>query len=337
MISVVIPAYNAERTLAHCLDALLTQTASGASFEVIIADDGSTDRTRAIADEYAARVEEPRVRVVSQANCGAGAARNLGAQAARGDVLLFLDADSMPDARWVEAMAVPFADPAISGASGEKKTRQTNRWARFIQVEYDFKYDRIAAHSTIDFVDSSTAGYRRDIFLANGGFDPALKEAEDVDLSFRLAERGYRMVLIRDAIVYHTHPESLSEYLVRKFQYARWRALVYARYPRKAASDQRTPRSQKLQPFLAFALVPLAAAALRWKALWRGVALVAGLFIATTLPLASRCRKESPRLTLVVPVTLFLSALASGAGAGLQFISNMVVRRQPSHRDASDL
>lgn len=335
MISVVIPAYNADRTLTRCLDALLAQSAPAAGYEIIVADDGSTDMTRAIAERYAARDGAPRVRVVSQANGGAGAARNLGARHASGDLLLFLDGDSVPDTHWVEAMALPFADPAVAGASGEKKTHQTNLWARFIQIEYDFKYDRIAAHPTIDFVDSSTAGYRRDVFLANGGFDPGLKEAEDVELSFRLAEQRYRMVLIRDAIVYHTHPESLWSYLVRKFQYARWRALVYARYPRKAAFDQRTPRAQKVQPLLAFALVPLVGAAFAWNILWWGVALLAVLFVTTTLPLARRCAQDSAGLALLTPVTLFLAAFASGAGAGLQFISNLAVHKQPSHRDTS--
>lgn len=340
MISVVIPAYNAERTLAACVDGLLAQTAPAATYEIIIADDGSTDRTRAIADTYAARSVSgtgPAVRVFSQPNCGAGAARNMGAAHAQGDVLLFIDADSIPDGRWVEAMAAPFADPRLVGASGEKKTRQRKLWARFIQLEYDFKYDLIAAHSSIDFVDSSTAGYRREVFVANGGFDRTLGEAEDVELSFRLAERGYPMVLVRDAIAYHTHPESLAAYLVRKFQYARWRALVYARYPRKVTSDQRTPRAQKVQSLLAFALLPMALAASVWNVLARGVVLLAALFVISTLPFAARCWRRDRRVALVVAPALLLAAFATGAGAGLGFVLNTTARIKPSDRDRSRL
>jgi len=316
MMSVVIAAYNEEKTLGDCLDSLLAQTAPRDSYEIIVADDGSADKTREVAESRG-------VRVVTQPNLGPAAARNLGARHARGDLLLFIDADSVPDARCIEAMAAAFADPDLAGASGEKKTRQKNLWARLVQIEYDYKYDRLAAHPTIDFVDSSTAAYRRDILLSNGGFDPNLKEAEDVDLSFRLAERGYRLILIPEAITYHTHPESLAHYLRRKFQYARGRAMVYRRYPRKAASDQRTPQTQRVQMLLAFALALVPLAAPVWNGWGWGVALLALFFVATTLSFASYCWKRSPAVALVVPLTYWLSAYASGVGAALGFLERL--------------
>jgi cellulose synthase/poly-beta-1,6-N-acetylglucosamine synthase-like glycosyltransferase len=320
MISVVVPAYNAEKTLSACLEALLDQTAPREAYEIIVVDDGSTDRTRQIAEAYG-------VCVVAEANQGAASARNLGAQNARGDIVLFIDADSVPDKKWIQAMAAPFTDPTIAGASGQKKTRQQNIWARLVQLEYDFKYDRMSAHTAIDFVDSSTAAYRREVLLDNGGFDSTLMEAEDTELSYRLSERGYRLVLIREAVTYHTHPESLSHYLRRKFQYARWRAVVYKRYPHKAASDQRTPPAQKIQPLIAFALVPIVAAAVIWNLLVWGIALLALLFLLTTLPFVMYCWRRSVVVALVVPPTVLLSAYASGAGAALGFLQRPVDAR----------
>lgn len=306
MISIVIPAFNAEKNIGACLDALRAQVAPGD--EIIVVDDGSTDATRALAESRG-------VRVLAQANRGAAAARNAGADRARGDIVLFIDADSVPEARWLAKMIAPFADAQVAGVSGEKKTRQKNLWARYIQAEYDFKYDRIAAHRDIDFVDSSTAAYRREWFLANDGFDATLMEAEDVELSFRLAERGYRMVLARDAIAWHTHPESLGEFLRRKYRYAIWRAIVYARFPRKAARDTRTPQSQKFQVVLAFVSLPATLASLVWQgALWL-VLLWLGVFAASTLAFAARCGRESKMLAMIAPVTLLLAAYAGGAGA----------------------
>ena len=314
MISVVVAAYNEEKTIGRCLDSLLAQTAPRNSYEIIVADDGSTDKTKQVAESCG-------VRVITQPNRGPSAARNLGAQQARGEVVLFIDADSIPDARCVEVMAAAFADPQLAGASGEKKTRQMNLWARLIQMEYDFKYALLAAHPTIDFVDSSTAGYRRDIFLANDGFDTNLKEAEDVELSFRLAERGYRMVLLPGAITYHTHPESLAHYLRRKFQYARGRAIVYTLYPSKAASDSRTPQTQKLQMIIAAALPVAGLVSLAWNAWgWGIIALLGLIFIATTLDFVSYCWKRDKGVALVVPLTYLLSAYASGVGAVLGFL-----------------
>lgn len=91
MVSIVVPAYNAERYLPACLDSLLGQ--SYRDFEVVAVDDGSTDGTGALLSLYAVR--DPRVRVVTQGNQGLGAARNAGMAAARGDVLMFVDSDDL--------------------------------------------------------------------------------------------------------------------------------------------------------------------------------------------------------------------------------------------------
>lgn len=308
MISIVIPAYNVEKKIGACLDGLLAQVTP--ADEIIVVDDGSTDATRALAASKG-------VRVLAQANRGAAAARNAGAENARGEIVLFIDADSVPDAHWLAKMIAPFADSKVVGVSGEKKTRQKNLWARFIQEEYDYKYDRIAAHRNIDFVDSSTAAYRRDPFLANGGFDPALMEAEDVELSFRLAERGSTMILARDAIAWHTHPETLMEYLRRKYQYAFWRTQVYARYPTKIVADSRTPQTQKVQGVLAGLLVVSTGAALVWREAQWLVGLLMGLFVLTTLPFVMRVIRRDPIIAGLSPIFIGLSALAGSAGVAL--------------------
>ncbi len=316
--SVIVPAYNAEGLIQHCLDALEHQTATRETYEVIVVDDGSTDGTRAVAESHGARV-------LTQTNRGAGAARNLGVQNARGKIVLFTDADCVPDSRWIETMTAPFDDPEIVGVSGVKKTHQRNIWAQFIQVEFDYRYDRIGTHRWTDFVDSAAAAYRRQTFLANGGFDSSLKEAEDVDLSYRLAELGCALVLVREAIVYHKHPESLRVYLRRKFDYARWRAVVYGKYPHKVASDTRTPQTQKLQAGLGLALVLFLAGSLFWPGLLLGVAIFALGFIATTLEISFRCWRTRRRLGIVAPFVLLLAAYAAGIG----MIVGMLMPRPP--------
>ncbi len=324
--SVVVPAFNAERTLGACLGGLARQTAPREWFEILVVDDGSTDRTRALAAELGARV-------FSQKNQGAGAARNLGAVNAKGNLVLYIDADCVPDERWIEAMTAPFARADIAGVSGVKKTHQSNLWAQLIQIEFDYRYDRMAKRARTDFIDSATAAYRRGVLLESGGFDSRLMEAEDAELSFRLAERGCNLVLVRDAIVYHHHPESLQGYLQRKYDYARWRAVVYAQHPSKAASDTRTPQSQKLQALLAFALPPALVMGLVHVAFWWIALAIALLFLATTAPFVRRCLKEDPRVACVVPLTHWLAAYASGAGAliGLVRHRTAVGRIENSH------
>ncbi len=307
-ISIIIPAYNVEKNIGACLDALRPQISD--ADEIIVVDDGSRDATRAVAEARG-------VRVIAQENRGAAAARNVGAQNARGDLVLFLDGDCVPEQNWVQAMLAPLVDSEIVGACGMKQTKQRGIVPRFIQMEFDYRYDNERARRYIDFVDSGTAAYRRAIFLENGGFDARLADAEDVDLSYRLSERGYRMAFTENAIVYDPHPESLIEYLRRKFTYAFWRAQVYARYPTKLASDSRTPQTQKAQGALVGLLALSLVAAIVWRdALWLAAfCLVA--FAFTTAPFVARYFKRDPVVALWSPLFSALSAFAGSLGLGL--------------------
>ena len=124
MISVIVPGYNAEKTVNDCLEALLHQTTPAEDYEIIFVDDGSTDRTTEIVGRYLA------VRLLRlPANRGAAAARNAGLQEARGDIILFTDADCAPETNWIEMMRRPFQDATIAGCKGIYRTRTTRACA----------------------------------------------------------------------------------------------------------------------------------------------------------------------------------------------------------------
>ena len=106
MVSVVVAAYNEERWIGACLDSLARQ--AGPDLEIVVVDDGSTDATAAIASRFG-------VTLLRTAHNGAGAARAAGAEAARGDVLVFLDADEIYAPGFVAALVAPLRDPAVTG------------------------------------------------------------------------------------------------------------------------------------------------------------------------------------------------------------------------------
>lgn len=242
--SVIVPVYNGAETLAACLAALQQQTQPPQ--EIIVVDDGSTDGTAAVAAEFG-------VSLLRQANAGPAAARNRGAQAASGEILLFTDADCVPAPDWAARMVVPFQDPDVVGAKGEYRTQQPGLVARFVQQEYQERYGRMAGQDQIDFIDTYAAAYRRQAFLASGGFDSSFPTAsvEDQELSFRLAARGCRLVYVPGAVVYHRHDRSIGEYAHRKYWIGYWKAWITRRYPAKLAHDSHTPPSLKLQLGLA--------------------------------------------------------------------------------------
>lgn len=307
MISVVIPAYNAEATLDRCLAALREQTRP--PDEIIVVDDGSTDGTANVAFGYG-------VRVIRQTNAGPSAARNAGAQVALGDLLLFTDADCVPAPDWVECLAVPFSDPAVAGAKGVYRTTQTSWTARFVQIEHEDRYDRMRRSRFIDFIDTYSAGYRRDVLLQAGGFDESLAGCEDQELSFRLAGQGHRFVFVPDAIVYHHHADNLTWYARRKWAIGYWKAWVTREHPSKLVYDSRTPQILKMQMGLAGAggsLLALGIVARRTGWVRWGLKCWA-VFGLTTLPFVRKAWRKDRSVALLAPAVLFVRAWALGVG-----------------------
>lgn len=312
-VSVVIPAYNAERSITRCVEALRNQVWLPGTYEILVIDDGSRDGTAAAAAAAGARV-------IRQANAGPAAARNLGAERARGDILLFTDADCTPRPDWVQRMVEPFADPCVQGVKGTYVSYQPEIVARFVQLEYEDKYRRMAREASIDFIDTYSAGYRRDTFLTYGGFDTRFPGAsvEDQELSFRLAEAGERMVFAPDAVVAHTHAADLATYLRKKFRIGFWKVLVHRRHPGKLGRDSHTPPTLKLQIPLVYGSLAALAGAL--AGVLPSVVPVVGwmAFAATGAGLVAAARHDPPIAAAALPLVA-ARALALGAGlaAGL--------------------
>lgn len=311
-VTVIVPAYNAARSLPACLQALRCQRGfeSGRELELIVVDDGSTDETGRLAELAGAWV-------LRQPNAGPAAARNRGAQAAHGALLAFTDADCIPAPDWLERLTAPFADPQVAAAKGVYSCAETNLVARFVQCEYEDKYARLMRRETIDFIDTYSACYRREVFLQNGGFDPIFPRpsVEDQELSFRLSRKGYRMVFVPDAAVQHRHDLSLVEYARRKFGIGYWKAWLINWLPEKAFGDAHTPPEQRWQMLLA-ALVPvLAVLAGFLPGAGTAAAVAAGLFLISALRLAGFILRRDPPVLWVALPAILLRALALDAGA----------------------
>ena len=274
-----MPAYNAADVLPLCVTALQNQTIAPA--EIIVVDDGSTDDTPAIARRLGARV-------LTQPHQGPAAARNLGIQNARGEIILLTDADCEPFPDWIERQCAPLSEPQVMGSKGTYQTRQRNLMARLVQLEYEYRYARMRQFSSIDFIDSYAAAYRRTTLLQFGGFDPLFPSAtaEDIDLCFRLARAGCLLVFAPQAQVWHRHPTSLWVYLRRKFFYGFWRALVYQRYPEKTRGDAHTDPALKRQFVLVALTGILGLIGFIWMPAWTIALSALGVLLWTMFPFA---------------------------------------------------
>jgi glycosyltransferase involved in cell wall biosynthesis len=320
--SIIIPTFNGASRIGSCLDSLVKQTA-GRNVEILVVDDGSTDNTAQVVRAY------PSVRLVLQANAGPAAARNRGAMEAKGRLLLFTDDDCVPMSDWLWAMFEPFKDPDVVAAKGVYRTHQKDLAARFVQMEYEDKYRLMAGLSSIDFIDTYSAGFRRDRFLEMTGYDTSFPVAcaEDVELSYRMSARGWKMKFVPAAIVYHTHPDTFLNYLKKKYKFAFWRVLAVRKNPSKGVKDSHTPQLMKLQLLLAPALLVALTVDLTTHLRVPLSAVVFASFLLSTLSFSLRAFRKDPVIGILSPVLLAARACAQvlGVAGGLLY-----ARRKPA-------
>jgi glycosyltransferase involved in cell wall biosynthesis len=305
-LTVIIPARNAEDVLPRCL-AGIAASVGAPDPDVIVVDDGSADGTSCVAEAAGARV----IRLDGR---GPAAARNAGAREASSDILVFFDADCVPAPGCIAALLVALADPTVVAARGGYASAQRALAARFTQLEMEEKQERLAASATTAVIDTACAAYRRAAFFHYGGFDEQLPatSAEDVDLSFRMAAGGERLVYAPGARVWHRHPERLGVYLWRKLRFGYFRARLYGRYPGRIANDGYTPRLMPAQIALA-GLLGASIVASPWVSPLPTVGLAAA-FLALCAPLVARAWRSDRALVPWVPAFLLARSLAQGAG-----------------------
>ncbi len=190
LVSVIIPAYNEEKYIEKTLKSIINQ--SYHKIEIIVVDNNSRDRTKVIAKKYAHKVIVERVRSIS-------AARNCGAKEAKGEILLFIDADTEIEKNFVKKIIHKLSDKKVVCVSGFIKTKGKllHRfyywlWSNIIWLLSIFK---IYQFPGIAFA------IKKEIFSKVNGFNKSLKSSEDVDLCERVSEYG-KCIFLRDAVAY---------------------------------------------------------------------------------------------------------------------------------------
>lgn len=203
LVSIIIPAYNAEKYLRETIDSALAQTYENT--EIIVVDDGSTDRTPDILAEYGNKI-----RVVRQTNKGTAAACNAGVAAARGAWVCFLDSDDiwLPNkvARQVEhcgANAISHTDSVCFGDAIARETRRSS-------FEPPYSGQVLKELLVVNFITKSTVMMRRDVFNRYGGFDESYVTCEDWQLWIKVCAEHNLGYLPEAVVRYRVHLKSKS-------------------------------------------------------------------------------------------------------------------------------
>ena len=234
LVSVVIPAYNAEATLGETLGALRAQ-AGAPEFDVIVVDNASTDETARIAARGGASV-------LHEARRGPSAARNCGLRAARGTIVAHLDADTVPSRSWVREMARGFTDPQTVLVAGNTICYPPQTAAeRYVHASGLYDTARAIGRSAFPFVPSLNLAVRTDAALAIGGWNETMPTGEDVEFSHRLLlAYDAPIVYAERAVLYHHTRADDAALAKQAWTYGEGAGDLYRRYREELPLDART-------------------------------------------------------------------------------------------------
>lgn len=242
LVSVVVPARNAQETIEECVASLLAQTYASDRREIIVVDNGSSDATRHRLAAFGSSIT-----VLDEATRGAAAARNAGIRRAAGEIVAFTDADGTADERWLAELVWPLSDPTIGIVGGPILAL---RPAGAAELFGEAIHDQGAAMLVYYPPYAATGNWasRVEVLTEVGLFDEAVRRGQDVDLSFRLVGAGYRLAFCPAAIVYHRNERTMRGLFREGWQHGFHTVGIRHRHSELLAASQRKRRLTRPRP-----------------------------------------------------------------------------------------
>ncbi|MBN1899779.1 glycosyltransferase [Candidatus Sumerlaeota bacterium] len=221
LVSIVIPAYNCEKSIAKCLDSLFK--IKYPHYEIIIVNDGSTDSTGEILKRYGS------IRVITIENSGPSKARNIGTREAKGDFIAYTDSDCIVSPEWLDELYKGFQDERTAGVGGDQQSPEDETFfGKNIQdfmkaVGFVSDYMK-TGDKLIKTRHNPTCNvmYRKKVLLDAGLFDEKLWPGEDVDIDLKITRSGYDLYFNPRSVVYHYRPQTSHAFsrMMRRYGWA---------------------------------------------------------------------------------------------------------------------
>jgi GT2 family glycosyltransferase len=226
-VSVVVCAYDADSTMAACLDSL--RELRYPAYDVVVVDDGSTDGTGVIADQYEG------VHVIHQENKGLSAARNVGMAASTGEIIAYTDSDCVVDPDWLHYLVAAFLSsgrPAVGGPN--LPPPEDSFIASCVAASPGGPLEVLLNDQEAEHIPGCNMAFRREALEEIGGFDPVYRAAgDDVDVCWRLQKEGHCIGWSPAAMVWHFRRNTVSAYIGQQRGYGKAEALLYFRHPHR--------------------------------------------------------------------------------------------------------
>lgn len=238
-VSVIIPAYNEERVIVASVARVLASEYP--TLQVIVADDGSKDRTSELVRE--AFADDPRVMLLTLTNGGKASALNRALREASGEIIIALDADTQFEPLTIQRLARWFVDPEIGAVAGDARVgNRVNLVTRWQAIEYitaqNLERRAFAGFDAMTVVPGAVGAWRRSALDSVGGY-PEDTLAEDQDLTIAIQRAGWRVTYDPRAVAWTEAPESFKALSKQRFRWAfgtlqclwKHRSVLYSRKP----------------------------------------------------------------------------------------------------------
>jgi GT2 family glycosyltransferase len=225
-ISVIVCTYNGARTLRQCLSALAAL--DYLNYEVIVVNDGSTDDTASITGDYP-------VRLINQTNQGLSAARNVGLAASEGEIVAYIDDDAFPHRYWLRYLAAAFGRAPHVGIGGPNLAPAVDGFiAECIANAPGNPVHVLLSDEIAEHIPGCNMAYRKEALVTIGGFDPRFRAAgDDVDICWRLQDRGWTIGFCPVAVVWHHRRNSIRAYWKQQYGYGKAEAQLEDKWPQR--------------------------------------------------------------------------------------------------------
>ncbi|MDW8084410.1 MAG: glycosyltransferase [Candidatus Caldarchaeum sp.] len=346
-VSVIVPAYNEEKWIGHCIEALLE--AEYPSKEIIVVDDGSTDGTYDVASRYV----KHGVMVLRKPNGGKASALNFGMLFATGEIIVVVDADSIVTRDTFKHLLAPFKDPKVVGVAGNVKVVNPVNWLTKNQaLEYVTQLNIVrratSYYGVVQVMPGPLAAFRRKEAVAVGKYD-RVTLTEDFDLTVKLLKTGGVIQSPPGAFAYTEAPSKLSslyrqrlrwyrgniQVLLRHsdaFRVSRYGFLTYLIFPLMVVQ-------QVVIPVLGVAAIPAAVLIILYGGLWYVLKLFAAFSLLQLLisMTALDMEGEDVRLVVYAPFAVVGYKHLLDLIAFKAIIDILILRRKPKWTRAEKL
>lgn len=230
--SIIIPTYNNHAVLMECLRSLNNQSVDKKCFEVVVVDDGGSND---ISESVGLMDRELSIRCLYQDHRGPAAARNLGIKKAEGDIVLFLDDDSLPTKDWLRETIMAWEKfPDFDGIGGCTISKPSDSFLCRVNTDiFNWYVRQYSFGEYCTFLSTHNAGYRKAKLSKVGQFDERFKGAsgEDRDLNIKILNTGGKLRLDESILVYHDRDLSFKSFLKKYYNYGRVSHKLSTRYP----------------------------------------------------------------------------------------------------------